>query len=311
MKSKTYKLPMYDERAENTYNTANREMTGNLGNWLLDNYETVGQVSPEQELKYQDISDKAMEAAWSDYNRELGKAQSVANSRAYNRFGSLTNTPALYDQESFARQANQGAVDLASNTAQYYNNLVNQDINRQLQAWQQYSNMYNKAGEDITTLDKYNWNIRNQNKDRKYTNDVSKFQAKVAQAQLFADALDPLQNIMKNFQNGNNSGSGLFNSFNQLGGGSSTQGFNNFMNNRYGGNAFGSGFNIPSIPTSTPNSMSLFNGVNDSWMNSINTSSPGWLGNISANLGSGSSLGNTGGSWLSNIGNWFKGLGGK
>ena len=110
-----------------------------------------------------------------DYNRELGKAQSVANSRAYNRFGSLTNTPALYDQESFARQANQGAVDLAGNTAKYYNNLVNQDINRQLQAWQNYSNMYNKAGEDITTLDKYNWNIRNKNKDRAYTNDLQAF----------------------------------------------------------------------------------------------------------------------------------------
>ena len=311
MKSKTYQLPMYDERAENAYNTSNREMTGNLGNWLLDNYETVGQVSPEQELKYQDISDKAMEAAWSDYNRELGKAQSVANSRAYNRFGSLTNTPALYDQESFARQANQNAVNLASNTAQYYNNLVNQDINRQLQAWQQYSNMYNKAGKDITTLDKYNWNIRNQNKDRAYTNDVEKFKNKVAQAQLFADALDPMQNLMKNFQ-GSNSGSGLFSSFNKFGGGNSTEGFNNFMNNRYGGNAFGSGFNVPSVPTSAPNSMSLFNGVNDSWMSSIDTSSPGWLGNISANIGSsGNSLGNTGGSWLSSIGNWFKGLGGK
>ena len=296
---------MYDERAENTYNTANREMTGNLGDWLLDNYETVGQISPEQELKYQDISDKAMEAAWSDYNRELGKAQSVANSRAYNRFGSLTNTPALYDQESFARQANQGAVDLAGNTAQYYNNLVNQDINRQLQAWQNYSNMYNTAGKDITTLDKYNWNIRNQNKDRQYTNDVSKFQAKVAQAQMFADMLDPTNKIMKQF------GSFLGNKMSE----NADKGMSNMMSQAQNlpslssmPSNVASKYNYFSNPSSGTN---IFESVNDSWMSSVDTSSPGWLGNISANLGSGSSAANTGGSWLSSIGNWFKGLGGK
>ena len=290
---------MYDERAENTYNTANREMTGNLGSWLLDNYKTVGQVSPEQELKYQDISDKAMEAAWSDYDRELGKAQSVSNSRAYNRFGSLTNTPALYDQESFARQANQGAVDLAGNTAQYYNNLVNQDINRQLQAWQQYSNMYNKAGEDITVLDAYNWNIRNQNKDRAYTNDVEKFKNKVAQAQLFADALDPMQGLMKNFQGNNSSGNTMSNMMSQA---QNLPGLSSMPSN------VANKYNYFSNPSSGTN---IFGSVNDGWMSSIDTSSPGWLGNISANLGSGSSAANTGGSWLSSIGNWFKGLGGK
>ena len=289
---------MYDERAENTYNTANREMTGNLGSWLLDNYETVGQVTPEQELKYQDISDKAMEAAWSDYNRELGKAQSVANSRAYNRFGSLTNTPALYDQESFARQANQNAVDLASNTVQYYNNLVNQDINRQLQAWQQYSNMYNTAGKDITTLDKYNWNIRNQNKDRQYTNDVSNFQAKVAKAQMFADILDPMQKMMSSFQGSNSSGNTMSSMMSQA---QNLPSLSSMPSN------VASKYNYFSSPS---NGTNIFGSVNDGWMSSIDTSSPGWLGNISANIGSGSSAGGSG-SWLSSIGNWFKGLGGK
>lgn len=295
---------MYDERAENTYNTANREMTGNLGDWLLDNYETVGKVTPEQELKYQDISDKAMEAAWSDYNRELGKAQAVANSRAYNRFGSLTNTPSLYDQESFARQANQGAVDLAGNTAQYYNNLVNQDINRQLQAWQNYSNMYNKAGEDITTLDAYNWNIRNQNKDRAYTNDVERFKNKVAQAQLFADMMDPTNKMMKQF------GSFLGNKMSE----SADKGMSNMMSQAQNlprlssmPSNVASKYNYFANPSSGTN---IFGSINDGWISGIDTSSPGWLGNISANIGSGSTA-NTGGSWLSSIGNWFKGLGGK
>lgn len=187
---------MYDERAENTYNTANRTMTGTLGDWLLDNYETVGTVSPDQQQRYSDIADTAMAASWDDFNRQLAKGQSATNARAYNRFGSLTNTPALYDQETFARQANASATDLGSATAQYMNSLINQDINRQLQSWQQYSNMYNKAGEDITNLDKYNWSIRNQNKDRAYTNDITKFNQFKQQLNEWSNLIKPTSSFI-------------------------------------------------------------------------------------------------------------------
>ena len=304
---------MYDERKENTYNSANRTMTGNLGNWLIDNYETVGTVSPDQQQQYADIADTAMAASWDDFNRQLAKGQAAANAGAYNRFGSLTNTPALYDQETFARQANSSATDLA--TAQYMNSLVNQDINRQLQSWKQYSNMYNTAGKDITELDKYNWNIRNQNKDRQYTNDVSDFQAKVARAQMLADMMDPMQKMMSQFQGSGGSGSGLFNSFNQFGGANSMGGFTDFMNNRYGSGSFSSSMSMPSNLLSDKYNWisSVQSGgspyglnVNDFGISNIDTSSPGWLGNVSANLGSSDT-----GSWLSSIGNWFKGLGGK
>lgn len=299
---------MYDERAENTYNKANRTMTGNLGDWLLDNYETVGTVSPDQQQRYSDIADTAMAASWDDFNRQLAKGQAAANARAYNRFGSLTNTPALYDQETFARQANAGATDLGSATAQYMNSLVNKDINRQLQAWQQYSNMYNTAGKDITTLDKYNWNIRNQNKDRQYTNDVSNFQAKVAQAQMLADMMDPMQKMMSQFQgSGGDSGSGLFSSFNQAGAGGS---YNNFMNwaNQYGGtgNGWSSGF---SMPSSIADKYSYFNNPSSSLSIFGNSGGNTFASDIAANLGN--SGASDGGSWLSSIGSWFKGLGGK
>lgn len=195
-KKKTIPLPNYEELKENTYNTANRIMTGNLGDWLLSNYETIGTVSPDQQQRYSDIANTAMAASWDDFNRQLAKGQSAAKARTYNRFGSLTNTPALYDQETFAKQANTEATDLANATAKYYNSLVNQDINRQLQAWQQYSNMYNKAGEDITTLDKYNWNIRNQNKDRAYTNDITKFNKFKQQLNEWSNLIKPTSSFI-------------------------------------------------------------------------------------------------------------------
>lgn len=293
---------MYEELKENEYNTANRQMARTLGDWLLDNYSTVGSVSPDQEQYYKDLAQKAQTAAWNDLNREMGKAQAAANARAYNHFGSLTSTPSLYEQESFAREANSNAINLANATAKYYNSLVNQDINRQLQAWQQYSNMYNKAGEDITNFDKYNWNIRNQNKDRAYTNDLQAFNA-------YKQRMNQWGNIA-------NLGGNLLGSF--LGNKMSENADKGMDNMRTQVNNLPS-FSMPSSIAdkynyfSNPSSgKSLFGNAKDSLISNINTNNSGWLGNISANLGSsGSSAANTGGSWLSSIGSWFKGLGGK
>lgn len=303
---------MYDERAENAYNTSNRKMTGNLGNWLIDNYDTVGTVSQDQQQRYSDIADKAMSSSWDDFDRQLAKSQSEANARAYNHFGSLTNTPALYDQETFTRHANAGATDLGSVVAKYKNSLVNQDINRQLQAWKQYSNMYNKAGEDITTLDAYNWNIRNQNKDRQYTNDISKFQAKVARAQMLADLMDPSKRIMQQF------GSFMGNKIN---GNTNTNNESldtmeswakKYLQNMQTGStssntsAIGNALNSYMNGSGSSGGSAISNGLSEIFGNN---GTSGLFDNISSNLGS--SATSDGGSWISSIGSWFKGLGGK
>lgn len=119
-KSKTIPLPMYDELDENAYNTANRNMVNNLGEWLSDNYQSIGSLNQDQEQEYKDIANKASESSWSDFNRQLAKAQDTRNAISYNRFGSLTNTPALYEQETFGREANKAALELANNITDYY-----------------------------------------------------------------------------------------------------------------------------------------------------------------------------------------------
>ena len=288
---------MYDELGENAYNTSNRTMTSNLGDWLLDNYQNIGTLTQDQEQEYQDIADKASEASWSDFNRQLAKAQDVRNTKSYNRFGSLTNTPALYDQETFGRESNKAALDLANNITDYYNTMVNQDIGRQLSSWNMYSNMYNKAGEDITKLDKYNWNLRNQNLDRQYQNDVMKFNNKIAKWQMVADFMDPLQSMMKG-SGGSSGNSGGFSSL--------ISGNNSFLNN----NQFLSGFGQDSNSfISSLNGNGMFDSALGNSLMNIDTSKSGWLNGISSSLGS--SAGSGGGSWLSSIGSWFKGLGGK
>lgn len=288
---------MYDELGENAYNTSNRIMTNNLGSWLIDNYQDIGTLTQDQEQEYQNIADKASEASWSDFNRQLAKAQDLRNAKSYNRFGSLTNTPALYDQETFGRESNKAALELANNITNYYNTLVNQDINRQLSTWNQYSNMYNTAGKDITELDKYNWNLRNQNKDRQYQNDVMKFNNKIAKWQMVADFMDPLQNMMKGAGGSSGDGGG----FSSL-----ISGNNSFLNN----NQFLSGFGQDSNSfINSLNGKGMFDSSLGNSLMNIDTSKSGWLNGISSSLGS--SGGSGGGSWLSSIGSWFKGLGGK
>lgn len=89
--------------------------------------------------------------------------------------------------------------------------------------------MYNKAGEDITKLDKYNWNLRNQNLDRAYTNDLQSF-----------------ANYKKNLSNWGeiaNIGGSLLGNIPQI-----TSGISNWFNKNW---ANGKRFDSNSIDTST------------------------------------------------------------
>ena len=76
---KTIPLPKYEELGENAYNTSNRTMVNNLGEWLLDNYQNIGSLTQDQEQEYKDIADKASEASWSDFNRQLARSQDIRN----------------------------------------------------------------------------------------------------------------------------------------------------------------------------------------------------------------------------------------
>lgn len=273
------KLPDYEEMAPNAYTNANRQLSVTLGNWLLDNYQNIGSVSQDQEQEYLDIANKASESAWNDFNRDLAKAQSTRNARSYNRYGSLTNTPSLYEQESFGREANKAALELANNITNYYNNLVNEDINRQLTSWNQYSNMYNTAGADINKFDTYNWDIRNKNKDRQYTNDLQAFNDRMAKINAInsigGSIGKGLPGILSNLNNGN------FDSLiNQN---------NSFLNNN--------GF------------LSSFGQDKNSFINSLN--GRGMFDDINSTFGSsGRSAGSNSGSFFSSIADLFKGFGG-
>ena len=167
--AKTVDRPMYEQFQDTPWITHNREMEntayGTLNN-ALDNLYNFN------ENQYQAIADAYTGAQWKDLNRGYLQAmnQQAANER--NRLGTSGASSSLYNTNTLQNSYNDLAGRLASNTASQYNNLINQEWNRRLQNLSLYNNLWRNAGTTAHNLDIANWDIRNQNKDRQWANDV-------------------------------------------------------------------------------------------------------------------------------------------
>ena len=167
--AKTVDRPMYEQFQDTPWITHNREMEntayGTLNN-ALDNLYNFN------ENQYQAIADAYTGAQWKDLNRGYLQAmnQQAANER--NRLGTSGASSSLYNTNTLQNSYNDLAGRLASNTASQYNNLINQEWNRRLQNLNLYNNLWRNAGTTAHNIDLANWDIRNQNKDRQWANDV-------------------------------------------------------------------------------------------------------------------------------------------
>ncbi len=163
--------PMYEEFKDTPWITHNREMEntayGTLNN-ALDNLYNFN------ENQYQAIADAYTGAQWKDLNRGYLQAmnQQAANER--NRLGTSGASSSLYNTNTLQNSYNDLAGRLASNTASQYNNLINQEWNRRLQNLNLYNDLWRNAGTTAHNIDIANWDIRNQNKDRQWANDVDR-----------------------------------------------------------------------------------------------------------------------------------------
>ena len=169
--AKTVDRPMYEEFQDTPWITHNREMEntayGTLNN-ALDNLYNFN------ENQYQAIADDYTGAQWKDLNRGYLQAmnQQAANER--NRLGTSGSSSSLYNTNTLQNSYNDLASRLASTTASQYNNLINQEWNRRLQNLNLYNNLWRNAGTTAHNIDLANWDIRNQNKDRQWANDIDK-----------------------------------------------------------------------------------------------------------------------------------------
>lgn len=167
--AKTVDRPMYEEFKDTPWITHNREMEntayGTLNN-ALDNLYNFN------ENQYQAIADDYTGSQWKDLNRGYLQAMNQQASNERNRLGTSGASSSLYNTNTLQNSYNDLASRLASTTASQYNNLINQEWNRRLQNLNLYDNLWRNAGTTAHNIDLANWDIRNQNKDRQWANDV-------------------------------------------------------------------------------------------------------------------------------------------
>lgn len=174
--AKTVKRPDYPYFEDTPYITQSRDLQNRAYGYLgtsLDNFNNFN--NPEQ---YQAIADAYTQAQWNDLNRGYQQAINTNAARERNRLGTYGASSSLYNTNTLQNQYNDLASRVASNTANMYNQLVNEEYNRRLNAlnannqlWTQYGKT--NYGHDYTNhLTKIN-NIYND-----WIDDVEAKQAK-------------------------------------------------------------------------------------------------------------------------------------
>lgn len=165
-------MPMYEEYADTPFITRNRELNPMAYDYLTQAMENLDLYNANPEA-YQAVADAYTQAQWNDFNRGYNQAMNQQAANNYNRLGTSNATSNLYTTDSTQRRMNDLASRIAANTASQYNNLVNQEYQRRLGSLGTYANLFNNSGAITENVDMTNWNIRNQNKDRQYMNDVN------------------------------------------------------------------------------------------------------------------------------------------
>ncbi len=181
--------PQYEEWSGNQYTDTSQKLLYDSYNYLNQYLPQLNTFSPEMQSYYKGLANDYTQAQWNDLNRGYTNAMNQMNQRNYNRFGTTNATGSLYDTKSLQNQYNDLASRVASNTASYYNTLINNEFNRRLNTMNAYNSLYNNAGDVLTDRDLRNWAIRNQNLENKYLDQVDDYNNKGTWAGLIGNTL--------------------------------------------------------------------------------------------------------------------------
>lgn len=175
-KKKKVKAPNYQEMQDTEYITGLREDLPGYRDMTNQYLQKLDVLSPEVQQKFQGIADDYTGAQWSDLSRQYLKDYNKLNQANYNRFGNLGSTGALYNADSLQRDYNDLATRTAAQTANQYQNLVDNYYNQKLNTLNAANDLYQTAGTNTHNHDLNNWNIRNKNIEAKYVADVQNAQ---------------------------------------------------------------------------------------------------------------------------------------
>ena len=172
MGKKTPKRPQYEQLADTPWITRNRELNtssyDNL-NTALDDFQNFNINNNDY---YQSIADAYTNAQWNDLNRAYTQRANELAARERQRLGTSGASSSAYNTDSLNRNYDYLASQVAANTANQYNNLVNQAYSRGLSNINLYNTLFNNSGDETQRVDENNWKIRLQNQQNKWLDEV-------------------------------------------------------------------------------------------------------------------------------------------
>lgn len=172
MGKKTPSRPQYEQLADTPWITRNRELNTNSYanlNTALDDFQNFNINNNDY---YQSIADAYTNAQWNDLNRAYTQRANQLAARERQRLGTSGASSSAYNTDSLNRNYDYLASQVAANTANQYNNLVNQAYNRGLANINLYNTLFNNSGDETQRVDENNWKIRLQNQQNKWLDEV-------------------------------------------------------------------------------------------------------------------------------------------
>lgn len=172
MGKKTPSRPQYEQLADTPWITRNRELNTNSYanlNTALDDFQNFNINNNDY---YQSIADAYTNAQWNDLNRAYTQKTNELAARERQRLGTSGSSSSAYNTDSLNRNYDYLASQVAANTANQYNNLVNQAYSRGLSNINLYNTLFNNSGNETQRVDENNWKIRLQNQQNKWLDEV-------------------------------------------------------------------------------------------------------------------------------------------
>lgn len=172
MGKKTPSRPQYEQLADTPWITRNRELNTNSYanlNTALDDFQNFNINNNDY---YQSIADAYTNAQWNDLNRAYTQRANELAARERQRLGTSGASSSAYNTDSLNRNYDYLASQVAANTANQYNNLVNQAYSRGLSNINLYNTLFNSSGDETQRVDENNWKIRLQNQQNKWLDEV-------------------------------------------------------------------------------------------------------------------------------------------
>ena len=164
--------PQYEQLADTPWITRNRDLNTSSYNNLNTALNDFQNFNINNNDYYQSIADAYTNAQWNDLNRAYTQQANQLAARERQRLGTSGSSSSAYNTDSLNRNYDYLASQVAANTANQYNNLVNQAYNRGLSNIDLYNNLFRATGNETQRVDENNWRIRLQNQDNAWLSEV-------------------------------------------------------------------------------------------------------------------------------------------